>query len=172
MVNGLHLYSAFIQSALQFLPLIHPFTHTFTHTFTHQRRLAAMQGTNQLVRSNWGLGVLLRDTSIRPGWDRTGNPPTARRLLYLLSHIAPQWNEKWNEIVRIRRTERPGAGPLAALHFRTVGKRGQQTFVHSYIWIAPVATWKNSTQEQQCWIMYDCLPESLENPDQNAQRKR
>ena len=81
MVNGLHLYSAFIQSALQFLPLIHP--------FTHQRRLAAMQGTNQLVRSNWGLGVLLRDTSTRPGWDRTGNPPTARRQLYLLSHIAP-----------------------------------------------------------------------------------
>ena len=85
MVNGLHLYSAFIQSALQFLPLIHP----FTHTFTHQRRLAAMQGTNQLVRSNWGLGVLLMDTSTRPGWDRTGNPPTARRQLYLLSHIAP-----------------------------------------------------------------------------------
>ena len=83
MVNGLHLYSAFIQSALQFLPLIHP----FTHTFTHQRRLAAMQGTNQLVRSNWGLGVLLKDTSTRPGWDRTGNPPTARRQLYLLSHI-------------------------------------------------------------------------------------
>ena len=47
MVNGLHLYSAFIQSAVQFMPLIHP----FTHTFTHQRRLAAMQGTNQLVRS-------------------------------------------------------------------------------------------------------------------------
>ena len=86
MVNGLHLYSAFIQSALQFLPLIHP----FTHTFTHQRRLAAMQGTNQLVRSNWGLGVLLRDTSTRPGWDRTGNPPTARQQLYLLSHIAPR----------------------------------------------------------------------------------
>ena len=67
----------FIQSAVQFMPLIHP----FTHTFTHQRRLAAMQGTNQLVRSNRGLGVLLRDTSTRPGWDRTGNPPTARRLL-------------------------------------------------------------------------------------------
>ena len=77
MVNGLHLYSAFIQSAVQFMPLIHP----FTHTFTHQRRLAAMQGTNQLVRSNLGLGVLLRDTSTRPGWDRTGNPPTARRQL-------------------------------------------------------------------------------------------
>ena len=43
MVNGLHLYSAFIQSALLFMPLIHP----FTHTFTHKRRLAAMQGTNQ-----------------------------------------------------------------------------------------------------------------------------
>ena len=77
MVNGLHLYSAFIQSALQFMPLIHP----FTHTFTHQRRLAAMQGTNQFVRSNWGLGVLLRDTSTCPGWDRTSNPLTARRQL-------------------------------------------------------------------------------------------
>ena len=77
MVKGLHLYSAFIQSAVQCMPLIHP----FTHTFTHQRRLAAMQGTNQLIRSNWGLGVLLRDTLTRPGWDRTGNPPTARRLL-------------------------------------------------------------------------------------------
>ena len=30
MVNGLHLYSTFIQSAVQFMPLIHPFTHTFT----------------------------------------------------------------------------------------------------------------------------------------------
>ena len=77
MVNGLHLYSAFIQSAVQFMPLIHP----FTHTFTHQQRLAAMQGTNQLVRSNWGLGVLHKDTSTRSGWDQTGNPPTARRLL-------------------------------------------------------------------------------------------
>ena len=85
LVNGLHLYSAFIQSAAQFIPLIHP----FTLTFTHQRRLAAMQGTNQLVRSNRGLGVSLRDTSTRPGWDRTGNPPTARRPPYLLSHIAP-----------------------------------------------------------------------------------
>ena len=73
LLHGLHLYSAFIQSALQFMPLIHP--------FTHQRQLAAMQGTNQLIRSNWGLGVLLRDTSTRPGWDWTGNPPTARRLL-------------------------------------------------------------------------------------------
>ena len=69
-----NLYSAFIQSAVQLMPLIHP----FTHTFTHQRRLAAIQGTNQLVRSNWGLGVLLRDTLKHPGWDRTSNPPTAR----------------------------------------------------------------------------------------------
>ena len=77
LLNGLHLHSAFIQSAVQFMPLIHP----FTHTFTHQRRLAAMQGSDQLVRSDRGLGVLLRDTSTRPGWDRTGNPPTARRQL-------------------------------------------------------------------------------------------
>ena len=49
------------------------------HTFTHQWRLAAMHGTNQLVRSNWG--VLLKDTSTRSGWDRPSNPPTARRQL-------------------------------------------------------------------------------------------
>ena len=40
MVNGLHLYSAFIQSALQFMPLIHPFTHTFTHQ--RQRQTTAL----------------------------------------------------------------------------------------------------------------------------------
>ena len=69
--------AAFIQNAVQCMPLIHP----FTHTHTHQQRLAAMQGTNQLVRSNLGLGVLLRDTSTCPGWDRTDNPPAARLLL-------------------------------------------------------------------------------------------
>ena len=82
-VNGPHLYSAFIQSAVQCIPLIHP----FTHTFTHQRRLAAVQDTDQLVRSSWGLGVFLRDTSTRPGWDRTGNPPTARRQLWAILHM-------------------------------------------------------------------------------------
>ena len=76
-LNGLHYIVPLFKSAVQFMPLIQP----FTHTFTHQRRLVAMQGTNQLVRSNWGLGVLLRDTSTHPGWDQTGNPPTARRLL-------------------------------------------------------------------------------------------
>ena len=50
------------------------FTHLHTLTFTHQRRLAAMQGTNQLIRSNWGLGVLLRDTSTRPGWESNRQP--------------------------------------------------------------------------------------------------
>ena len=86
MVNGLHLHSAFIQSAVQFS---HSPIHPFTHTFTHQRRLAAMQGTNQLVRSNWGLGVLLRDTSTHPGWDRTGNPPTVR--WQLLPWVIQAW---------------------------------------------------------------------------------
>ena len=82
MVNGLHLYSAFIQSAVQVMPLI--------HTLTHQRRLAAMQDANQLVRSNWGLGVSLRVT-LRHA---QGGIEPATLLLpddssYLLSHIAP-----------------------------------------------------------------------------------
>ena len=69
MVNGLHLYSAFIQSALQFMPLIH----------------LAMQGTNQLVRSSWGLGTLRHAQG--------GIKPATLQLpddcSYLLSHIAP-----------------------------------------------------------------------------------
>ena len=64
----LHLYPKHFTQALYNLCL----------SFTHHRRLAAMQSTNQLIRSYWGFGVLLRDTSTHPGWDRTGNPPTAR----------------------------------------------------------------------------------------------
>ena len=30
-LNGLHLYSAFIQSAVQFMPVLHPYTHTHIH---------------------------------------------------------------------------------------------------------------------------------------------
>ena len=66
MVNGLRLYSAFMQSAVQFMPLIHP--------FTHRRRLAAVRGTNRLVGSDRGLGVPLGGTSTRPGRDRTRRP--------------------------------------------------------------------------------------------------
>ena len=105
MVNGPHLYSAFIQSAVQFMPLIHP----FTHTFTHQQRLAAMQGTNQLVRSNWGLDVFLRDTSTRPGWDRIGNPPTARRQVLPPKPYRPIWLQatRWSATSRsIRQSQR------------------------------------------------------------------
>ena len=80
MVNGLHLYSTFIQSALQFLPLIHP----FTHTFTHQRQLAAMQARQEQL----GVRCLAQGTLRHAqGGIETGNPPTARRQLYLLSHI-------------------------------------------------------------------------------------
>ena len=70
---------AFIQSAVQLMPLIHPFT------LTHQQRLAAMQGTKQLVRRNWGLGVLLRDTFDMPRVGSNRQPSdcqtTARNLL-------------------------------------------------------------------------------------------
>ena len=81
MANGLHLYSAFIQSAVQFTPLIHP--------FTHQGRLAAMQGTNQPVRSNRGLGVLLKDTpsagSNRQPSGRQLSPPEPHRPRVVVS---------------------------------------------------------------------------------------
>ena len=41
--NGLHLYSTLIQSAVQFMPLIHPFTHTLTLTGYHARYQPACQ---------------------------------------------------------------------------------------------------------------------------------
>ena len=50
MLNGLHVYSAFIQSALQLL-FIHPFTHTHTHTPTSIRCHAGHQSTRQFRRS-------------------------------------------------------------------------------------------------------------------------
>ena len=86
MVNGLHLYSAFIQSAVQFT-LIHP----FTHTFTHQRRLAAMQGTNQC--SNAPNPSLAQGHFVTPRVGSNRQPATLRLpddSPYLLSHIAPQ----------------------------------------------------------------------------------
>lgn len=53
-----------------------------THTVTHQRWLDAVQGTNQSARwDNWGLGVLLRDTSTYPwrgsNWELSESRTTA-----------------------------------------------------------------------------------------------
>ena len=72
LINGRDLYSTFIHKRC---------TIDASHSpiLTHQQCLAAMQGTNQLISGR--LGVLLKDTSTHPGWDRTGNPPTARWLL-------------------------------------------------------------------------------------------
>ena len=69
----------------------HTYTHTHTHTpthTTHQRRLAAMQGTNQLVRSNWGFGFLLRDTSTRP-WVGSNRQPSDCQTTALTSWAVP-----------------------------------------------------------------------------------
>ena len=59
MVNGLHLYSAFIQSAVQFMPLIHP-SHTHIHTPTaigcHARYQPARQeqsGVRRLAQGHF-----------------------------------------------------------------------------------------------------------------------
>ena len=76
MVNGLHLYSAFYPKRFTIYAShspIHPFSHT------NGNWLPCKVPTSS--RSNWGLGALLRDTPTHPGGDRTGNPPTARRLL-------------------------------------------------------------------------------------------
>ena len=63
-------------------------SHSPIHIHIHTPRAIGCHARyHQLVRSNWGLGVLLRDTltcpdtSTRPGWDRTSSPPTARRQL-------------------------------------------------------------------------------------------
>ena len=56
------------------------FTHLHTHSYTTRDWMPCKVPTS-LWGAYWGLGVLLRDTSTQPGWDRTGNPPTARWLL-------------------------------------------------------------------------------------------
>ena len=101
------IYIAPLSKALYNLSL--PFTHSHTHSHTNSD-LAAMQGTNQFVRSHWGLGVLLRETSTCPGRDRSGNPPTARRQLYLLSHIASNDNKN-SDVAQL-------SGEALALHRR------------------------------------------------------
>ena len=47
LVNGAHLYSAFIQSSLQCLTNIHPFMYTFTH---RQRRQLSWSGAVRVRR--------------------------------------------------------------------------------------------------------------------------
>ena len=54
---------------------------THTHTHSHSPTAIGCYARYQPFRSNWGLGVLLKDTSKHPGWDRTGYPTTARQLL-------------------------------------------------------------------------------------------
>ena len=83
MVNGKYLYSAFNQSAVQSMLLNDPFTHS------HQQLLAAMQGTNQPIRSILGLGALLRDTSTHAGQNQTCNPLLPDDSNYLLSQCRP-----------------------------------------------------------------------------------
>ena len=130
MVNGLHLYSAFIQSTVRFMPLIHP----FRHTLTHQRRLAAMQGTNQLVRSNWGLGVLLRDTSKCPGWDRTGNlrlpEDSSTSWAILAPHITHQKWGNWTSHYLLKlNTDLFVASKECLLHLPSAGRTACLTSV-------------------------------------------
>ena len=71
-----NLYIAPLSKALYNLCL--SFTRSHTHSHTNGYWLPCKVPTS-LSGAIGGLGVLLRDTWTRPGWDRTGNPPTARR---------------------------------------------------------------------------------------------
>ena len=75
--KALYIYIAPLSTALNiYIAPLSKALHNFclsNHPFTHQRRLAAMQGTNQLVRRNSGLGVSLRDTDT-PRVESNGKP--------------------------------------------------------------------------------------------------
>ena len=79
------LYSAFIQSALQLRPHIHPYI--LIHT---PMVVATMQGANLHIGSNSGLSILRKDTS---KCGQSGLEPAAFRslinLLYQLSYSRP-----------------------------------------------------------------------------------
>ena len=79
-LNGLHLYSAFIQSTH-----IHTHIHTPTVIGCHARYQPAHQ--EQLGVRHLPQGTL----STHPVWDQTSNPPTARRLLLLPEPYRPQY---------------------------------------------------------------------------------
>ena len=138
--KALYIYIAPLSKALYNLCL--SFTHTFTHPHINGDWLA-MQGTNQLIRSNRGLGVLLRETSTRPGWDRTGNPPTARRLL-----LPPEPHRPWH----LR---------MFKLYFSSTGDRRGQTLTISQrssikwffgaTWTAPSARLKTEGRWTSTW---------------------
>ena len=98
MVNGLLLYSTFIQSALQFMPLIHPHTHIHTPTAIgcHARYQPARQeqsGVRRLAQGHF------RHT-------QGGIEPATLRLpddcSYLLSHLAPR-NRIQKQITYLRK---------------------------------------------------------------------
>ena len=78
MVNGLHLYSAFIQSALQFYASHSPI-HTQTAIGCHVRYQPTCQEHRCLAQGHFGM-------------PRVGsNPPTARRLLLPPEPSSPPW---------------------------------------------------------------------------------
>jgi len=85
MVNGLHLYSAFIDlMATKALYICLTFTHSYTHSHTdggvsHARRQPARR---ELLR----LGVLLMDTSTLGQVEPRIEPPTFRFVDEPLSH--------------------------------------------------------------------------------------
>ena len=69
------LYSAFIQSALQLRPHIHPYILIYTPVV-----VATMQGANLHIGSNSGLSILLNDKFVlfcivaRAEWERMSSP--------------------------------------------------------------------------------------------------
>ena len=121
---------------------------SFTHSHTHSLQLAAMQGTNQLVRSNRGLGVSLRDTSTCPGWDRTGKPPAARRQLLPPERYRPPRPPEPN----LQTSRSPGTGLGChgiALWLALIELSSVQNL--SMFGITSYIKWENSNNIHDCW---------------------
>ena len=102
MVNGRHLYSAFIQSTVQFMPLIHPFTHTLMVISCHERYQPAHQeqlGVRCLAQGHFilpreGLNRQPSDcqTTALTSWAISPRPLKKRKDSY--EKLAPWWNTR------------------------------------------------------------------------------
>ena len=68
---------------------------TCNQMHTHQSHLPVIQGTNQLVRSDWVLDALLRDASTHPGRQ-------ASDCSYVLSQRHPKYGLRFHEHYEVR----------------------------------------------------------------------
>ena len=113
-------------------------------------------------RSNWGFGVLLKDTSTQPGRNWTGYPPTAKWLLLPSEPMLPPTKR---QLVVLPRNGHLPASCFFSHCSRKPRKRkaGWRRPIHTRVQ-RQLATGAQtaSRSDEQCYISTDCIPPTCE----------